>query len=73
MGVGLSLPYEIKAIFERKLSDQRRQLTRVLSKSNSMQSLDKEEVKELKTSIRETESVLSVITHTTEDERAPSF
>ena len=73
MGVGLSLPYEIKAIFERKLSDQRRQLTRVLSKSNSMQSLDKEEVKELKISIRETESVLSVITHTTEDERVPSF
>ncbi len=73
MGVSSSTMLDHKAAVERKLTDYKRQLTRVLSKSNSMESLDKAEVKELKLNIKKTESVLELVNKVIEDEHAPSF
>lgn len=73
MGAGMSSLYESKAYLERKLADQKRQLRRVLSKSNSMESLDKAEIKDIKYNIGQTEVTLNVINKAIEDENAPSF
>ena len=73
MGGKLSTLPEMKASFERMLTDKKRQLTRILSKSNSMESLDKVEVRELKLDIRKTESVLDLVNRAIEDHNAPSF
>jgi hypothetical protein len=73
MGGKLSTLPEMKVSFERMLSDKKRQLTRILSKSNSMESLDKAEVSELKFKIRQTESVLDLVNRAIEDQNAPSF
>ena len=73
MGAKLSTLPEMKASFERMLTDKKRQLARILSKSNSMESLDKVEVRELKLEIRKTESVLDLVNRAIEDEHAPSF
>lgn len=69
----MSSLYESKAYLERKLADQKRQLRRVLSKSNSMESLDKAEIKDIKYNIGQTEVTLNVINKAIEDENAPSF
>ena len=73
MGTSMSSLHESKAYFERKLADQKRKLTRVLSKSNSMESLDKAEVREIKHNIGQTEVTLNIINKAIEDENAPSF
>jgi hypothetical protein len=64
-----------KISLEQKLTDHKRQLTRVLSKSNSMESLDKAEVQEIKTSIRVVESELDLVKRVvnSEEEDVPSF
>lgn len=69
----MSSLYESKAYLERKLADQKRQLRRVLSKSNSMESLDKAEIKDIKYNIGQTEVTLNVINKAIEDENVPSF
>jgi hypothetical protein len=64
-----------KATLEQKLTDHKRQLSRVLSKSNSMESLDKAEIQEIKTSIRKVESELDIINRVIcqEEEHGLSF
>ena len=73
MGGSLSSLYESQAFFRQKLSDKQKELTRVLSKSNSMESLDKAEIKELKHEIKRAKVTLLVIDKALEDESAPSF
>ena len=64
-----------KVILEQKLTDHKRQLTRVLSKSNSMESLDKAEIQEIKTNIRKVKSELDIINRVIcqEEEHGLSF
>jgi len=69
----MSSLYESKVYFERKLIDNKRQLTRVLSKSNSMESLDKAEIKEIKHTIEQTQTTLDMIERAIEDENELSF
>lgn len=73
MGSTLSRLHDSKAYFERVLVDQKRQLTRVLSKSNSMEALDKAEVKDIKYKIGMTTVTLEVINKAIEDEHVLSF
>jgi hypothetical protein len=73
MGTAASSLREAKISFERKLNDNKRELVRVLSKSNSMESLDKSEVTAIKHEIGKAESTLGVINRAIEDENAPSF
>lgn len=73
MGASTSSLYEAKTYFERRIVDHKRELKRVLSKSNSMESLDKTEIAEIKNVINETEATLNVIKKAIEDENAPSF
>lgn len=73
MGSASSRLRESKAFFERRLSDQTRHLKRVLSKSNSMESLDKAEIQDIKQKINQTSAVLLIIDKAIEDEHALSF
>jgi hypothetical protein len=73
MGNRLSTLYDTKAFFERKLIDSKRQLVRVLSKSNSMESLDKTEIQDLKIQISVASTMLYTIDKAIEDEYVPSF
>lgn len=73
MGAASSSLYEAKVYFERRLIDHKRELVRVLSKSNSMESLDKVEVNAIKREIGQAEATLNMITKAIEDEHAPSF
>jgi hypothetical protein len=73
MGSHMSTLYDTKAYFERKLMDHKRHLTRVLSKSNSMESLDKAEIGEIKANIRKSQIMLSIVDQAIEVEHAPSF
>ena len=62
-----------KLMFEQRLSDQKKHLKRILSKSNSMESLDKVEVQKTKQEITRINNVINVISVAIEDEDAPSF
>ena len=73
MGTASSSLREAKIYFERKRIDSKRELARILSKSNSMESLDKAEVTSIKREIRQAEGTLSVIDKAIEDENVPSF
>lgn len=73
MGSVSSKLRESKIYFEQRLSDQTRHLKRVLSKSNSMESLDKAEIQDIKYNIDKTTATLDVINRAIEDENAPSF
>lgn len=73
MGVASSSLREAKVYFERRLIDNKRELARVLSKSNSMESLDKSEITSIKHEIGQAESTLDVINRAIEDEHVPSF
>lgn len=73
MGGTISSLYESKAVFERKVIDHKRQLIRALSKSNSMESLDKTEINEIKTELTNAQAMLIIIDRAIADESAPSF
>jgi hypothetical protein len=73
MGSTVSSLYECKTVFEQKLSDNKRKLKRVLSKSNSMEALDKAEISEIKQEIDKNTIMLSIINRAIEDENALSF
>lgn len=73
MGSAASSLREARIFFERKLIDNKRELVRVLSKSNSMESLDKAEVVAIKYEIGQAESTLNIINRAIEDENVPSF
>ena len=59
-----------KVELEQKLRDYRHKLTKVMSKSNSMEKIDKDEIIILKVNIRNVETELNNII---EDEDVPSF
>lgn len=73
MGSAMSRLHESKVYFEQRLTDQKRHLARVLSKSNSMEALDKAEIEDIKYKIGMTAVTLDVINKAIEDEHAPSF
>jgi hypothetical protein len=73
MGSVSSKLLEGKIYFEQRLSDQTRHLKRVLSKSNSMESLDKAEIEYIKHDIGKIAATLDVINRAIEDEHVPSF
>lgn len=72
MGNTVSSARDLKLVYERVLSDHKRKLKRLLSKSNSMEALNKEEIKDISSTIRQVEVVLEIM-RAREDEHAPSF
>lgn len=68
MGGGISTLYSTLAEFEQQLSDHKRELRRVLSKSNSLESFDKIEVKEIKTKIEDAKAGVDILKRAIEEE-----
>lgn len=61
MGAASSSPRAFKAMLETQIDDLRKRLTRAMSRSNSLQAIDKEHVKLLKSELQKSESVLSMV------------
>ena len=68
MGGGISSLYYTLAEFEQRLLDHKRELRRVLSKSNSLESIDKLEVKDIKTKIEDAKAGVDILRKAIEEE-----
>lgn len=70
MGAAVTSLYAGKVAMERALRDSTMELKRAMSKSNSMEALDKALIADLKTDIRKSESVLCMFESLLEAEAA---
>jgi hypothetical protein len=68
MGGGISSLYYTLAEFEQRLLDHKRELRRVLSKSNSLESIDKLEVKDIRTKIEDAKAGVDILRKAIEEE-----
>lgn len=73
MGNISSSLYDHKGFLQRQLYDYTSKLKRVLSKSNSMETFDKEEVKLITIQIQETKEILESVEKAIEDEETLMF